>query len=741
MKKNVFSITGYLLKIALSLLFFSFFILVSAKEAKPIKILFIGNSYTYAGGTETDPGVPRCLKEFGAFYGKDIQYDFIVKGGALLERQYKETKAVEMIQNNHYDYVVLQDQSSITLRRVDLFREYCAKFNDVIKKSGAKTIMYMTWGYANRPQMGDTVAYEYNRIAKDLNAMIAPCGVAWKYYFEKNPGSELHISDKSHPNGAGVYLNACVFYHLLFDKIPSNKVFVSKNMGGEKGLRTSKKLMVAANAAFPRNLDYGKDQRLNHNPYFQSPTADINQIIMYGQSLSTGQQTAPSISVKNYAGNLMLGEQAWSNMGNSLDTVGLTFKPLYSRPDVNSRKTNADVIADVKIDANNQINCESPVIGFVNAVKHDFDQYFPGHKELKFAATSSGEGGRTIEVLSKNCPNKGGKLYKHFLTMLTKSKEAADRMKKTINCSALLWMQGEYNYGQSKQGWEPQSVATKDKAEYKKYLSQLITDMTADVEKTYQQTQAPIFITYQVGAQFTRDFDVPVGMAQLETGNTDPRVVLAAPIYPVCDRGGHLCPNGSRWFGEMMAKVYFKTVIKGEKWKPLQPKGITKGGDYLDIDFIVPQAPLRLDTMTLAKAKNYGFEVKDSGEVKPIRSVQLISGTKVRLSFNSKLKAGNVEVNYAGPSTIGNGNLCDSDDFQSFTTYQDLIAEGTTDAEKTRFRPKYEPRDAKGNIIYGQHYPMQNFSCAFYYQLPANQNSLNIFPEKMVRPRVVKVAQ
>jgi len=455
---------------------------------------------------------------------------------------------------------------------------------------------------------------------------------------------------------------------------------------------------------------------------FQQPKNDINQIIIYGQSLSTGQQTAPSLSVKNYAGNLMLGNQVWSNFSNNIDTPSLVFNPLFARPTIYSKNTNEQVLADVSIDANNQINCETPAEGFANAVKYNFDKDFPELSNRKFAATSTGEGGRSIEILSKNSPNKDGKLYSYTVKTMTRSKEASARMGKSINCSALLWMQGEYNYTQaSKQGWSPASPATKDKNVYKNYLSKLVSDLTCDVKTAYEQTDAPVFITYQCGAQFTKDFDVPIGMAQLELANTDPRVVLAGPVYPVSDRGGHLCPNGSRWYGEMMAKVYYKTIIRGEKWIPLQPKTITKGKKSIDIDFYVPEPPLKFDTLTLKQVKNFGFTVKENGAEKKIFSVSLISATKIRLTMDTNFKDESVEVNYAGPATVGNGNLCDSDNFKSFATYQNLNAEGATLAEKNRFKPKYEPRDKNGNIIYGQAYPLQNFCCVFYYKIAAHK--------------------
>lgn len=452
---------------------------------------------------------------------------------------------------------------------------------------------------------------------------------------------------------------------------------------------------------------------------FQLPESDINQFIMYGQSLSTGQQTQPAISVNNYKGNLMLGEQVWSNYSNKLDTSNLIFTPLTAKPVKTSGKTNDEILADVTIDAIKQICCEPPVIGFTNCVKYYSDQLYPGLAERKFAATSCGEGGKTIELLSKGCPNQKGRLYDHYLKMIAKSNEAAKRMNKSLNCSAILWMQGEYNYTRYiNQGWENNTRGTGDKQEYKKYFTKLIDDMTDDVKAVYHQTNDPLFITYQCGAQYTSSYDVSIGMAQLETANSDPRAVMAAPVYPVSDRGGHLCPNGSRWFGEMMAKAYIKTVLKGEKWKPLQPERISKGKNFIDIDFYVPEPPLRMDTLTLEKAANYGFEVRENGQLKKINSVKLLSAKKIRLMVKDDFSQGKVEITYGGASTKGNGNLCDSDAFQSFEIYQELIAKGQTEAEKNRFKPKYEPRDQNGKTIYNQHYPMQNFCCVFYYSIP-----------------------
>jgi hypothetical protein len=248
--------------------------------------------------------------------------------------------------------------------------------------------------------------------------------------------------------------------------------------------------------------------------------------------------------------------------------------------------------------------------------------------------------------------------------------------------------------------------------------------MSSDVTSVYRQTKPPVFITYQCGAQYTRDFDIPIGMAQLELANSDPRIIMAGPVYPVTDRGGHLCPNGSRWYGEMMAKVYYKTIIKGEKWTPLQPKKFTKGKDFIDIEYHVPEPPIRLDTLTLMKTKNYGFEIKQNGVSRDIANVSIISSGKIRLTVSSLLLDENIEINYAGPSASGHGNICDSDKFISFEKYKDLVAHGETDMERNRFKPKSEPRNLTGEIIYGKPYPLQNFSVAYYYVIPAGKKQL-----------------
>lgn len=50
-------------------------------------------------------------------------------------------------------------------------------------------------------------------------------GLAWEEAHEREPGLDLWDSDGKHPNLAGSYLAACVFYAMLSGRNPSGSEF------------------------------------------------------------------------------------------------------------------------------------------------------------------------------------------------------------------------------------------------------------------------------------------------------------------------------------------------------------------------------------------------------------------------------------------------------------------------------------------------------------------------------------
>lgn len=441
---------------------------------------------------------------------------------------------------------------------------------------------------------------------------------------------------------------------------------------------------------------------------------DYKHLIIYGQSLSDGFQSYPALSVEPHSLNRMIGNQVWINSGNSRFDV---LQPLRANISIIDQNRN---FAKTRKDG---ARCENPVVGMVN------------HLNLltgdSFIASSTGYSGRSIEQLSKHSQHQVVH-YNDFIKCLNSGKQIAMKEKFGIEVPAIVWMQGEYNYQPDRfPGIAPGTYATVDKNEYKKLLVRLKDDMQTDVKAIYQQSVVPLFITYQTGCQYLRGFDQSISMAQLDISNQYSDVVCAGPVYPMTDRGGHLDPNGYRWFGEMLGKVYYRSLEEGKPFVPLQPVKIRKKDAFsLAVEFFVPYPPLTFDTELVQEMVNYGFVLRDRYGEKRITNIT-IEGNRVILKCSLPL-TGDVEVAYAGESAGGHGNLRDSDPAVAFTNYTDLDAKSESgafvferDASETSLRPLYEPRDKDG-VIYNKSYPLYNFATHFYYKLKEGESVLTI---------------
>lgn len=451
------------------------------------------------------------------------------------------------------------------------------------------------------------------------------------------------------------------------------------------------------------------------------PIATFNHLFIYGQSLSVGYQSYPTLSTQNLAGNYMIGDQVWKNYGNNFNFT--QFSPLVGNID-NAEKSNANIM-----NRSSTTSAECPLIAAANHIQLKV----PGENIL---ASSCGTGGRTIEQLSKE--SELNSYYSlDFLSALYSANEISKYNNYKINCPAIFWLQGENNYGvvttPGGVGLTTGANATGDKAEYKAFLIKLKDNMQRDIQNVYQQQDKPLFITYQVGAQYSRGKELPIGMAQLEASNEYSDVICAGPVYPMTDRGGHLDSNGYRWYGEMLGKVYFETKVLNKVFKPLQPISISRTGlsNQLRIKYNVVHLPLVLDELTTAKATTYGFEMWLNNVKQTISSVS-IDGDCVLLTASAAL-VGDVEVIYAGSNTSGSGNLRDSDSYQAFYNYIDLDKKNSDgsfffprDATETTLRPSYEPKDLSSKVIYDKPYPLYNFSVAYYYKMLASQITINI---------------
>jgi len=182
--------------------------------AKSLKFLFIGNSFTARND------LPGLIARMAGARGKPIEYCLISAGGASLRAHWNAGKARKAIETGHYDYVVLQEQSTLPIKNTQRMHENVRLFDELAKEAGATTVLYMTWARKNAPDTQQVITDAYTSIGRELKAIVVPVGVVWQRVLRKHGEPVLHDQDQSHPTLAGSYLAACVFLRVLFNENP-----------------------------------------------------------------------------------------------------------------------------------------------------------------------------------------------------------------------------------------------------------------------------------------------------------------------------------------------------------------------------------------------------------------------------------------------------------------------------------------------------------------------------------------
>lgn len=390
-------------------------------------------------------------------------------------------------------------------------------------------------------------------------------------------------------------------------------------------------------------------------------------IILDGQSLGTAQEGWPAKSKTPRSDCFMIGKSvrpqtsgtaAFTPIGSS------TLQPLIAT--VEPQGTRTDVLSDVAVaalTAGDSAEGENSVVAVTNHVAKAWAER-GGAPARKWVAAATGVSGKTIEQLSKGAsPN----LYQRNIDAVTLHKSLADAASETSAVAALLWMQGEWNYDTSHGG-----DATK--TGYKAKLVQLRADLNADIAAVTGQALPASFFTYQTSASFVDDTNqLAIGMAQWEFARENAGCWMVGPIYPVTDKGGHLDPNGYRWFGSLMSKVIRHVLVDRLDWRPLSPLWVEYKAGTVYLGLHVPAPPVQfslpyvVNTATDFIAK--GFRLTDDYGDVAISSVEIVGATVIAIKPARTLQSN--PLLWAGSKTTFNGVtcVCDSDGMRSDDLY------------------------------------------------------------------------
>jgi hypothetical protein len=96
-----------------------------------------------------------------------------------------------------------------------------------VRRHCPQPVFFMSWAYADKPEMTAELAEAYTRAGNDNAALVIPAGLAFAAALTQRPGLVLHAADKRHPSVAGTYLAAATVYAALFRKSPEGLTYTA----------------------------------------------------------------------------------------------------------------------------------------------------------------------------------------------------------------------------------------------------------------------------------------------------------------------------------------------------------------------------------------------------------------------------------------------------------------------------------------------------------------------------------
>jgi hypothetical protein len=179
-------------------------------QNKTLRVLFIGNSLTYANE------LPAMVREIArAADGVRIDVFSVAKPDFGLPEHWQDGEASRAIAKGRWDVVVLQQGPSSQPDSRVILRDYVKRFDEQIRKVGARTALYSVWPSRARSRDFDGVSESYAIAARDVAALLMPAGEAWRAAWRQNPELPLYDRDGFHPSRLGSCLAALVIYKTL----------------------------------------------------------------------------------------------------------------------------------------------------------------------------------------------------------------------------------------------------------------------------------------------------------------------------------------------------------------------------------------------------------------------------------------------------------------------------------------------------------------------------------------------
>jgi hypothetical protein len=208
----------------------------------PKTTIFIGNSFFYYN--DGMPGhVTHLQRAADPDHGQDYGETMVTIGGSGLDwhdvESYFRPNAIGSYSFDEHNNIVFNKREKLFDAAVMMdcsqcpihpklkaeFTEFAKKDSEIVRAHGARPIFFMSWAYADRPEMTAQLAEAYTIAGNANDALVIPAGLAFARARARQPELNLYAADKRHPSLAGTYLAACVVFSALTGRSPVGNAY------------------------------------------------------------------------------------------------------------------------------------------------------------------------------------------------------------------------------------------------------------------------------------------------------------------------------------------------------------------------------------------------------------------------------------------------------------------------------------------------------------------------------------
>ena len=119
-----------------------------------------------------------------------------------------------------FDVVIMMDCSQCPIHPTlgKIFPDIVRTDARIARAHGAEPVLFMSWAYADKPEMTAELAAAYTLAGNTNNALVIPAGLAFARIRTERPDIQLYQPDNRHPTVAGTYLAAATSLVTLYHR-------------------------------------------------------------------------------------------------------------------------------------------------------------------------------------------------------------------------------------------------------------------------------------------------------------------------------------------------------------------------------------------------------------------------------------------------------------------------------------------------------------------------------------------